>query len=421
MRFEPPRTGPEMASLQAAFKESIQKHFQLEPRELSADPMPSGLDRREILFYEASEGGAGVLRQIAEDPSVLPLLARRALEICHFDPDTLKDNGAATCGKACYQCLLDYGNQPDHKDLDRYAIRDFLAALSGSVCRPAGGAGSRAERMNALRRRCDSQLEKRWLDMLDRHLLRPPSDAQFLIETCSTKPDFYYAEHNAAIYIDGPPHDEPDQLRDDEVISQRLMEMGYVVIRFHHKADWEAIFRKHPDIFGVSSHGFQEEEELVALTVRFVKPEHAAFTEEDQEICRRESEAALQALLQRIDVPPGARLAVRFAGEGVSSYWIDYVIAGVGLIAGGPYVMHAIGEALEAGGGLTAQVAAKMDLTGAWCKSVAWRFTPKDPAGTDNRRPGCFGIKELLDRRYRRCRDCGFLGDCIILVQAASA
>ena len=28
------------------------------------------------------------------------------------------------------------------------------------------------------------------------------------------------------------------------------MEAGYIVIRFHHKADWNAIFRRHPDIFG---------------------------------------------------------------------------------------------------------------------------------------------------------------------------
>ncbi len=250
MRFEPPRPAAEMASLQAAFKEAIQKHFQLEPRELSAEPMPTAHDRQEILFYEASEGGAGVLRQIAEDPSVLPLLARRALEICHFDPDTLEDKGVRTCGKACYQCLLDYTNQPDHKDLDRYLIRDLLAGLSRSECRPAGGIGSRAERMAALRKRCDSQLEKRWLDLVDKFILRPPSDGQFLIEACSTKPDFYYREHNAAIYVDGPPHDEADQMRDDEVITKRLMEMGYIVIRFHHKADWNEIIRRHPDIFG---------------------------------------------------------------------------------------------------------------------------------------------------------------------------
>lgn len=250
MRFEPPRSGPEMASLQAAFKQAILRHFQIESRELSCEPMPAAKERQAILFYEASEGGAGVLRQIAEDPSVIPMLARHALEICHFDPDSLDDRGATTCGKACYACLLDYFNQPDHKDLNRYEIRDLLSDLSRSVCRPAGGAGSRLERMAALRKRCDSQLEKRWLDLIESLVLRPPSDAQFLIEACSTKPDFYYAEHSAAIYVDGPPHDDPAQIREDEAVTKRLLEVGYIVIRFHHKADWKEILRQHPDIFG---------------------------------------------------------------------------------------------------------------------------------------------------------------------------
>jgi len=250
MRFEPPRTVPETASLQAAFKEAIQKHFQIEPRELACESMPSPQDRGEILFYEASEGGAGVLRQIVEDPSVLPALARSALEICHFDPATLEDKEASTCGKACYACLLDYMNQPDHKDLDRYLIRDLLFELSRATCRPSGGAGSRAERMAALRKRCDSELEKRWLDLVDRLMLKLPSDAQYLIEACSTRPDFYYGECNAAVYIDGPPHDEPEQIRHDEAITRELMESGYIVIRFHHKADWKDLFGRHPDIFG---------------------------------------------------------------------------------------------------------------------------------------------------------------------------
>lgn len=251
LRFEPPREDPEMASLQAAFKEAIQKYFQLESRELSCEPMPAAKDRKEILFYESSEGGAGVLRQIVEDPAILPLLARQALELCHFDPDTLEDKASERCGKACYECLLDYGNQADHAQLDRFLIRDHLAQLSRSVCKPAGGTGTREERMVALRKRCDSKLENRWLDKLDSMMLRPPSDAQFLIESCSTRPDFFYREHNAAIYVDGPPHDEPDQIRKDETIIQNLMEMGYIVIRFHHKDDWEAIFRRHPDVFGV--------------------------------------------------------------------------------------------------------------------------------------------------------------------------
>lgn len=251
LRFEPPRSGPEMAGLQAAFKQSIQQHFQLEPRELSCEPMPSAQDRQEILFYEASEGGAGVLRQLAEDPTVLPALARRALELCHYDPDTLEDRGASTCGKACYECLLDYGNQPDHKDLDRALIRDHLHTLSRAECRPAGGAGSRAERVAALRKRCDSQLEQRWLDLVDSLVLRLPDEAQYQVPGQYTQPDFFYRESNAAIYVDGPPHDRPDQMKEDQAVTQRLMEAGYIAIRFHHKDDWPALLRKHPDIFGV--------------------------------------------------------------------------------------------------------------------------------------------------------------------------
>jgi hypothetical protein len=250
IRFETVPSPAEIASLQAAFKEAILRQFQLEPRELSCSAMPSPKDRREILFYEASEGGAGVLRQLVEDPKAVPALARRAIEICHFDPDTLDDKAAKTCGKACYECLLDYTNQPDHQILDRNIIKGVLTELARSESKPAGGTGSRAERMNALRKKCDSKLEISWLDRLDALILRPPSDAQYLIEACSTKPDFFYKEYNAAIYIDGPPHDEPSQIRDDEKITRCLKETGYVVIRFHHKADWIDIFKRHPDIFG---------------------------------------------------------------------------------------------------------------------------------------------------------------------------
>ncbi len=47
-----------------------------------------------------------------------------------------------------------------------------------------------------------------------------------------------------------PPHDTPEQIRTDEAITARLLEAGYVVIRFHHRADWEALFKHHPDVFG---------------------------------------------------------------------------------------------------------------------------------------------------------------------------
>jgi very-short-patch-repair endonuclease len=192
-----------------------------------------------------------VLRQLAEDPQALPRLAQRALRICHYDPETLEDAAPDTCGRACYECLLDYANQLDHKDLDRSTIRDQLAALAGSVCRPAGGVGSREERLAALRKRCDSKLEERWLDMIERHGLRVPSDAQYKVPNLYTQPDFYYREGHAAIYVDGPPHDTPDQVREDDKITRKLKQNGYIVVRFRHEDDWLEIVRKHPDLFGV--------------------------------------------------------------------------------------------------------------------------------------------------------------------------
>ena len=250
MRFDAPRSGAELAGLQAAFKQAIQRHFQIEPRELGCEAMPEVLDRKEILFFEATEGGAGVLRQLAEDTAALPAVARRALEICHYAPESLADLAADRCGKACYQCLLEYGNQPDHKDLDRALIRDTLAALARSECRPAGGAGSRAERMAALRERCDSRLEQRWLDRVDELGVRLPSDVQYEISGYFTQPDFFYRDANAAIYVDGPPHDAPEQIRADDGTDQALIERGYIVIRFHHAEDWNAVFRRHSDVFG---------------------------------------------------------------------------------------------------------------------------------------------------------------------------
>ena len=46
---------------------------------------------------------------------------------------------------------------------------------------------------------------------------------------------------------------QPEQVREDNATTKRLIEHGYIVIRFHHKDDWVSIFRRHPDVFGAPS------------------------------------------------------------------------------------------------------------------------------------------------------------------------
>src|SRR5262249_51593613 len=117
----------EMASLESALRNAVQMTYQLEEGELASEPLPSITDRRVLLLYESAEGGGGVLRRLVDDPEALPRLARRALELCHYDPETgedLRHHPRATeeCEAACYDCLMSYMNQPDHTRLDRKLI-----------------------------------------------------------------------------------------------------------------------------------------------------------------------------------------------------------------------------------------------------------------------------------------------------------
>lgn len=131
IRFASPEDqAPEtLATVQHAILRGIEIVFQLEEGEVLGEPLPARDNRRAILIYEATEGGAGVLGRLVEDPAALPAVARAALSLMHFervseaiaegDPELLTDDPKAECARACYRCLLSYFNQPDHELIDR--------------------------------------------------------------------------------------------------------------------------------------------------------------------------------------------------------------------------------------------------------------------------------------------------------------
>ena len=116
-----------LTTLQHALLRGIEAVFQLEEGEILAEPMPQRDARTGFLFYEATEGGAGVLTRLVAEPERLAEVATNALEIMHFDvadglpsvATTLADQPGAACVAACYRCLMSYFNQPDHEQLDR--------------------------------------------------------------------------------------------------------------------------------------------------------------------------------------------------------------------------------------------------------------------------------------------------------------
>ena len=137
-----PRSEAAVATVQHALARGIEAVFQLEEGEILVEPVPAANERKALLFYESAEGGAGALAQLAGREGGLDRVARSALEIMHYDPDSfeaarsdvkrLKLVGNPECVAGCYRCVLSYFNQPDHELIDRRspAALDLLLRLA---------------------------------------------------------------------------------------------------------------------------------------------------------------------------------------------------------------------------------------------------------------------------------------------------
>ena len=245
-------------SLVAALKSSIQRTYQLEDFELTAEAMPAGESPQVILFYESAEGGAGVLRRLVEDPRAMARIAREALSLCHFDPDTGQDHKHAPqakeeCVAACYDCLMSYSNQRDHLELDRHLIQPFLTELMSGKVMTAPTSDSRAVHLEKMKKACDSKLERQWLDFINSKNLRLPSHAQKYFESCKTRPDFFYASDLLAVYVDGPHHEYSDRQERDLAQTECMEDLGITVVRFGLDEQWQAMIDKYPHVFGRQS------------------------------------------------------------------------------------------------------------------------------------------------------------------------
>lgn len=246
----------EMASLQAALKNAVQIEYNLEDGELAAEPLPNNRNRRLLLLYESAEGGAGVLRRLVEDSDALARVARRALDLCHFDPETGTDmvhrRSQDACEAACYDCLLSYRNQPDHRHLDRDEVRPVLLQLAAS--RVSVTLGDESPEVAAMfTEGTSTEPETRWLEEVRERGLRLPDRVQAFIEECDARPDFVYDDSYAVVYVDGPGSDDR-QNRDNNRVTN-LRNFGYTIIRFGHPDDWAQTFTTFDWVFGRNARG----------------------------------------------------------------------------------------------------------------------------------------------------------------------
>lgn len=236
---EPMQVPPENAeafitTCQHAIRAAIQAVYKLETDELDCEKLGNG---KYLLFWEAAEGGAGVLAQLLAEPESLPKIADAALDICHFNQPK------ESCVQACYECLLSYQNQFDHALCDRHLIKPLLDQLLASTVIHHHEGMSRQEQYQNLLQQTDphSEFERIVLQEIYQQGYKLPDSAQEFIAQANCKPDFLYKLDGIAIFCDGSVHDRSDKRLSDQIERDNLRyNTNYNVLSLRHDEDWRS-------------------------------------------------------------------------------------------------------------------------------------------------------------------------------------
>ena len=245
-----------LISLLQALTRAIQVIYQVEEQEIGAEIIGQG-EHRKLLFWEEAEGGTGVWERLIEEPGALAEIAKQALEICHFNPESGKEeegHDADKCAAACYECLLTYANQQSHRYINRHSLVDYLMLLSSATTKQERKK-NRDDQYQQLLSRLDpaSPLEHEFLNFLYERKLRLPDTAQNRPSPeVFVQPDFYYEREGIpgiCIFVDGSHHSTPEQEEADKNIRGELQDRGFRVISIGYIDSFEEQVKKYPEIF----------------------------------------------------------------------------------------------------------------------------------------------------------------------------
>ena len=243
-------------SLAFALRRAIQIEYQVEEQEVAVE-LIGREEHLSLLFWEAAEGGIGVWERLVAAPREFHRVARRALQLLHFDAESgvPVPKWERRCTAACYDCLLSYSNQPFHQHLNRHSVRDFLLKLSHADAAPGADHTTYEADYARLAGLLDpaSSFERAFLDFLYRNRLRLPDHAQHIpSKDIAVQPDFYYERNGVpgvCIFVDGSEHATPTGAGHDHQVREALKDQGFRVIVITAGESLSEQIMQHGDVF----------------------------------------------------------------------------------------------------------------------------------------------------------------------------
>ena len=226
-------------TLKEVILQSILLTFNMSERELGGILLPIP-DSKEsvIIIYETEEGGIGALKSLFSNNIRYQRFLNMMSEVIHIkDIDSLEEY-EDSCNRACYNCLLGYWNQRDHRYLNRQLVKPLIQAFKDSKIEyiSVDPIEVQIEKLkNLLGSGLDSQLEKRVLDFMLKLKIRLPDHAQYPFyeqnpdtgkKKILTIADYYYEKLRLCVFVDGPPHNKPDVKESDNQKRRKLRGQG---------------------------------------------------------------------------------------------------------------------------------------------------------------------------------------------------
>lgn len=241
-----------MATLQAALKRGIEMTFQIEESELVVEPLPKSDERRALLFYEAAEGGAGVLSRLAGNKDDLAAVASNALQLIHYHApkgggwkedalpalEQTDPLGNHVCEAGCYQCLLSYFNQPDHEHINRRNadVLKLLVALANAQVQATKSDASPSAASDS-----GDGLLRAWLQALGQAGGLQPDACNVAVNHGVAIAAAQYKAVRALVFLSAV----------DAQTCNVLHDKGWQVLDFSDNARWLQQFAAHADVFGL--------------------------------------------------------------------------------------------------------------------------------------------------------------------------